>query len=119
MTYETTDFDGPNPDLETVSKEMLSSFKESLGADWIKLRPTMEIHIQEVRESIIHIKELQAEGELTEESAYELIEFQQLNMKMLMLEYGGMKDIAIETAINAAFKKVREAVNRLVNFELL
>ena len=111
--------DGEKPDLESVSKAMLGSFKDSLGTDWVRIRPDMERHVLEVRESITYITELQLEGELTEESARELIEFQQLNIKMLMIEYGGMKDIAIETAINAAFKKVRDAVNRLVNFELL
>jgi len=119
MTYTIDQGDAGKPDLETVSKEMLVIFKESLGADWGKIRPDMEKQVMEVRASIDYINELQIAGELTEESAREMIEFQELNIKMLMIEFGGMKDIAIETAINAAFKKVREAVNRLVNFELL
>ena len=119
MTYETETYGESNPDLETVGKEMLSSFKDSLGNDWIRLRPDMEKHVLGVRESIIYIGELQVEGELTEDGARELIEFQKLHMEALMMEYGGMKDIAVETAINAAFKKVRDAVNSLVNFELL
>lgn len=121
MTYETDTYNEPrhHPDIETVGKEMLSSFKDSLGADWIQLRPDMEIHIEGVRESIAYIRELQVEGELTEEAARELIEFQQLNIKMLIIEYSAMKDLAIEKAINSAFQKVREAVNSMVNFELL
>jgi hypothetical protein len=119
MTYETDNYDGPNPDLESVGRDMLSSFKDSLGADWIRLRPDMEKHIEGVRESIAYIGELQVQGELTEEGARELIEFQQLNMKMLIIECSAMKDLAIETAINSAFKKVRDAVNSMVNFELL
>ena len=119
MTYDTNNYDGPRPDLETVGKDMLSSFKDSLGTDWVSLRPDMEKQVQGVRESIVYINELQLEGELTEEAARELIEFQQLNIKMLIIEYSMMKDLAVETAVNAAFKKVREAVNSLVNFELL
>ena len=119
MTYDTNNYDGPRPDLETVGKDMLGSFKDSLGADWMRVRPDMEKQIQGVRESIVYISELQVEGELTEEAARELIEFQQLNIKMLIVESSAMKDLAIEKAINAAFLKVREAVNSLVNFELL
>jgi len=119
MTNETKYFDDTKPDLDTISAEMLSSFKDSLGKDWIKLRPNLEKQVQEVHESIRYIQILQERGELTEAAVHELLEYQQLNIKMLMLEYGGMKELAIETATNAAFKKVREAINRLVNFELL
>lgn len=119
MTDETNNVDGPNPDLETVSKDMLGSFKDSLGSHWLEIRPDMEKHIQGVRESIVYIGELQATGELSEEAARELIEFQKLHLEAVLIEFSGMKDLAIEAAVNAAFKKVREAVNRLVNFELL
>ena len=119
MTDEINTINGTTPDLESIAKDMLISFRTSLGVHWVQLRPAMEEQIQGVNESILYINKLQLEGELNEESARELIEFQQLNIKMLMVECDGLKDLAIESAINAAFEKVRGAVNRLVNFELL
>lgn len=121
MTYEidyndTTDAD---MDLETLAKDMLGSFKDSLGTHWIEARPVIEEQVTEVRRMIVYIREVEATGEITKEDAQELIEFQMLNMQMLQLEALALSEIAIETAINAAFKTVREAVNRLVNFELL
>ena len=98
---------------------MREAARTELGAMWPDVREYIEAENRKLIETLKMIELLRADNRIDPMTANSLLEGQKLVGKTLLLSVEGLKLIMIERTINAALDSVREAVNTVLDFELL
>jgi hypothetical protein len=106
-------------DAEALVAQMLAAAAKSLRKDWPKARTYAELEIRKLVATLLMIQALHAAGQLSAEEARLLLDMQKNATRSVLLTLRGLGIIAVEKAINAALKVVRQAINTALGFALL
>ena len=109
------------PDLSVpdLARDMLAAVKVSLGKDFSKAKNFARPELQRLARSLADIGKLVVSGKVTKQQARSLVEIHRNTTKMVLLTIEGLGIIAVENALNAAFKVIRDTVNAVVKFPLI
>jgi hypothetical protein len=100
-----------NIDTSKLLTEMLGAAKGVLKKKWPSAKSYAENEFRKLLEEAVHIGELKAQGKITEDEAFYLMNLQRNSARMVMLTLEGLGIIAVEEAINAALAVVRDTIN--------
>ena len=106
-------------DKRALHSSMREASREQLNDIWPDVREYIEAENRKLVETLKMIELLKANNRIDETTAKSLLEGQKLVGKTLLLSVEGLTLIMIERTLNAALDSVREAVNTVLNFELL
>jgi Asp-tRNA(Asn)/Glu-tRNA(Gln) amidotransferase B subunit len=98
---------------------MLAAGKDSLAADWPKAKDYANQEFKKLAQSLVDIAKLVAEGKVNSQQAKSLLQIHKNTTQQVLLTVQGLGIIAVENAINAALKSVRDAVNRAAGVAIL
>jgi hypothetical protein len=104
---------------DTLVKQMLAAAAKVLKKDWPEARLYAELEFTKLAQTILMIETQYALGQLTKTEAKLLLDIQRNAARAVILTLEGLGALAVEKAINAALKVVRDAVNAAVGFALL
>jgi len=105
--------------ISDIISPMVKAAASSLGEDWPEVKDYAVPELRKLAQSLIDITELRARDKLTQRQARSLIRIHKNTTMMVMLTVEGLGIIAVENAINAALKAVRETVNTFIGFKLV
>lgn len=103
----------------SLAAEMTAAAANELGDKWPDIRDYAKGEFKKIASDIVLIGRLRAQGKITSKRAKLHLEVQKNAAKTVLLASEGLGILAVEAAINAALKTVREAVNAAVGFVLL
>ncbi|WP_431112960.1 hypothetical protein [Variovorax paradoxus] len=106
-------------DVNDIGIKMLVAAEGVLKNKWVKVKPYIESETKIFAERLANIARLRAAGSISEQRARDLVAFQKEAFETVLLAVEGLTQLAIEEALNAALKAVRDAVNVAVGFVLL
>ena len=106
-------------DVDDLGAKMLEAARGVLTAKWTKARPYVESETKIFAERLASITRLRAAGSISEQRAKDLVAFQEEAFETVLLAVEGLTQLAIEEALNAALKAVRDTVNTAIGFALL
>lgn len=99
--------------------KMLEAFKENLTQSWPDIRDYAETELRGLAEGVALIERLRAANSIDDEQAKLLLEMKKNTAKIVLLSLEGLGILAVEQAMNAALKSIKESVNKALNFSLL
>ena len=106
-------------DVEALLQGMLVAAKEVLDEDWPDIKEHAETELKGIAEGIALVERLRIQGKITQNQAKALIKMKAKTAEIVLLTIEGLGIIAVEKAINAALKSVKDAVNTALDFRLL
>lgn len=98
---------------------MRTASREQLQALWPDVREYIEAENRKLVETLKMIELLRDNNRIDETTAKSLLDGQKLVGKTLLLSVEGLTLIMIESTLNAALDSVRDAVNTVLDFDLL
>ena len=104
---------------DALVKQMLSAAGKVLKKDWPEARKYAELEFTKLAQTMAMIQTQHKLGELNKTEARLLMDIQRHAARAVLLTLEGLGAIAVEKAINAAFRVVRDAVNAAIGFALL
>ncbi|MGB0847940.1 MAG: hypothetical protein ACPGSM_14510 [Thiolinea sp.] len=99
--------------------QMREATRRELGALWPDVREYFEAENRKLVETLKMIALLKAAGKIDHLTAQSLLEGQKMVRRTLLLTVEGLTTIMIENTLNAALDSIREAVNTVLDFDLL
>jgi hypothetical protein len=105
--------------MTDMLESMMGAARESLAEDWPRARDYAKPEFKKLAQSLIDITRLAASGKVNGEQARALLRIHRNTTLTVMLTVEGLGVIAVENAINAALKAVRDTVNAVTPFRLL
>lgn len=105
--------------VNDLGAKMLTAAEGVLTAKWAKVRPYVESETRILAERLASIARLRAAGSISEERAKDLVAFQKEAFETVLLAVEGLTQLAVEEALNAALKAVRDTVNTAIGFALI
>ena len=102
-----------------LAAEMTAAAADSLGDKWPDIKDYAKGEFKKIAADIVLIGQLRARKKISSRRAKLHLEMQKNATKTVLLSVEGLGILAVETALNAALKTVREAVNAAVGFVLL
>lgn len=106
-------------DVGKLSQEMLKAAKGVFEKDWPAVKEHAETELRGIAEGIALIERLRLQGKITQKQAKSLLKMKKNTAEIVLLTLEGLGIIAVEKAINAALKAVKDTVNESLNFALL
>lgn len=106
-------------DVDGLLRSMAAAAKEVFGEDWPEIRELAETELKGIAEGIALIERLRLEGKISQKQAKLLIRMKKNTAQIVLLTIEGLGIIAVEKAINAALKMVKDTVNQALDFRLL
>lgn len=99
--------------------DMLRAAEGVLKKEWPEVREYAETEFKKLSETLLLIERLKAEKKITKKQADLHIQIWKNTARMVLLTLEGLGIIAVENAINAALKVVRDTVNTAIGWKLL
>lgn len=109
----------PQIDVEKLVKQMMSAALGVLKKKGPAVGKYAAVEFRKLGETLMNIQKMKRAGEIDKEEARILIEIQKNAMRSVMLTVEGLGVIAVEQAINAALRVVRDAVNSAIGWKLI
>ena len=106
-------------DVGELLEQMLDAAKEVLEADWPEIKEHAETELKGIAEGIALVKRLRLQGKISQKQAKSLIKMKRNTAQIVLLTLEGLGIIAVEKAINAAIKVIKDTVNDTLDFALL
>ncbi len=106
-------------DVGELASKMHEAFKGELSNKWPDVKDYAEAESKKLAENFVMIEKLKLSGEITEEQAKLHHEIQRNATRSVLLTVEGLGLLAVEQAINAAMKVLKETVNGALDFALL
>lgn len=104
-------------------KQLLTNMREAsrteLDSFWPSIKDYIETENRKMVETFKMIERLNKANRIDALTAKSLIEGQIISRKAVLETVDGMQTIMIENSLNAALKSVKQAVNRVLQFQLL
>lgn len=98
---------------------MLAAARQSLGKDWPKAKDYAKTAFTGLAHALVDISALAASGKVNKQQAQALLRIHRNTTTMVLLTIEGLGIIAVENAVNAALKVVRDAVNAAAGLAIL
>jgi hypothetical protein len=105
--------------VQLLVKQMLAAAGKVLKKDWPEARKYAELEFTKLAQTMAMIQTQSALGELSKTEAKLLMDIQRNAARSVLLTLEGLGALAVEKAINAALRVVKETVNVAVGFALL
>lgn len=102
-----------------LGKDILAAFKGSLTEKWPDIKEYGEAEAKKLAQTLVMIEALKESGKINKRQATLHLEIQKNATRTVLLTLEGLGVLAVEGAINAALKVVKDAVNTAVGFALL
>jgi hypothetical protein len=106
-------------DVSELVTNMLNAAKDVLGRKWPEAKDYAETAFAQIGEAISFIETQRALGKMPDEKARLHLEIQKNTSKTVMLTLEGLGTVAVEAAINAALKVIKDTVNTALGFVLI
>lgn len=106
-------------DVSQLVSHMLEAARDVLGRKWPEAKDYAEAAFIQIGEAIIFIETQRALGKMSEEKARLHLDVQKNTSKTILLTLEGLGIVAVESAINAALKVIKDTVNRALGFVLI
>lgn len=105
--------------VSRLASQMLGAAQEDLKGNWNEIRVYAEAEARKIAETIKMTEKLYAEGEITAKAEKLHLRIQKNAAMTVLLAGGGLGILAVEKAINAAIRSIRDTVNTAIGFTLL
>ena len=106
-------------DLSKLLSDMLNAAKGSLGNKWPIAKDYAESEFKKMGEQIISIEKMKLTGDISDEEAKILFSMQASASKAVLLTIEGMGLLAVEAAINAVLKVIKDTVNTAIGVAII
>jgi predicted nucleic acid-binding protein len=106
-------------DVDALVKRMAEAARDVFDKDWPEIKELAETELKGIAEGIALIERLRLEGKISQKQARLLIRMKKNTAQIVLLTIKGLGIIAVEKAINAALKVVKDTVNEALDFRLL
>ncbi|MFQ5844714.1 MAG: hypothetical protein ACE5JG_06965 [Planctomycetota bacterium] len=103
----------------TVARDMIRAAAGALEDRWPDARLFAETELRKLAQSLVMLARGVAKGSITPKAARALLEMNKNSARTVILTVEGLGLLAVEAALNAALKVVRDAVNTAAGFRLL
>lgn len=105
--------------VSQLRRAMVSAAKDELGDKWPEIKIYAESEAKKIAETIKMIAKLTKDGDLSPGAARLHLRIQKNAARTVLLTVEGLGLLAVESAINAAVRAVKETVNTALNFKLI
>ena len=102
-----------------LASQMTAAAADELGEKWPDIRDFARGEFKKIAADIVLIGRLRARKKISSKRARLHLEMQKNATKTVFLTVEGLGILAVEAAMNAALKTIRDAVNTAVGFVLL
>jgi hypothetical protein len=109
----------PTLDVSTLLKDMLGAAKNSLGNKWPKVKDLATNSFKKLSQVLVDIETMKLAGTISNEQASLMLDMEKNTFKIVMLSVEILGILAVEDALNAALKVVKQTVNTAVGFALV
>lgn len=106
-------------DVSELVSDMLNAARGVLGRKWPEAKDYAETAFTRIGEAISFIEMQRALGKMSDEKARIHFNIQKNASKTIMLTLEGLGVVAVEAAINAALKVIKDTVNTALGFVLI
>lgn len=106
-------------DAKQLVKTMLGAASTELKEAWPEVKEFAESEAQKIASDILMIEKLHLAGRISKKRARLHLQIQKNASKTVLLTIKGMGLIAVEEAINATVRAIREPVNAAIGFALI
>ena len=105
--------------VDDLVKRMLTAAAGPLKAEWPDAKAYAELEFTKLAQTLLMIQASYALGQINKTEAKLLLDIQRNAARSVLLTLQGLGALAVEQAINAALKTVRDAVNAAIGFALI
>ena len=105
--------------VDKLVKEMFEAFEESLADKWPQVKDYAESEAKKIAESLVMIEKLLVTDQISKKQAKLHLQIQKNATRMVLLTIEGLGIVAVEQAINAALKVLKDTVNSALDFKLI
>lgn len=105
--------------VSDVLSDIIKAASASLGEDWSGIKDFAEPEFKRLAQSLVDIGELIAAKKVTKRQGQALLNIHKNTTQIVLLTAKGLGVVAVENAINAALRAVRNTVNTALGFKLL
>ncbi|MFQ5847953.1 MAG: hypothetical protein ACE5IQ_09855 [Candidatus Methylomirabilales bacterium] len=109
----------PDIDVEKLVKRMGSAALRVLKKKYPSVQKYAEVEFRKFGVTIVNIQKMKLAGDIDKEEARLLMEIQKNAMRSVMVTVEGLGIIAVEQAINAALRVVKDTVNSAIGWKLI
>ena len=106
-------------DVSELVSDMLIAARDVLGRRWPEAKGYAETAFVQIAEAILYIETQRALGKMSQEKARLHLDIQKNTSKTVMLTLEGLELVAVEAAINAALKVIKDTINKTLGFLLI
>jgi len=106
-------------DTKKLVKDMLEAAAAPLRRAWPEVRDYAEAEFRKLADTMTTVQKLEQSGQITKKRAKLHLEIQKNAMRTVLLTIEGLGILAVEKAINAALRVVRDTVNSALGWSLL
>ncbi|MEH6640580.1 MULTISPECIES: hypothetical protein [Halomonadaceae] len=106
-------------DVGELLEKMLDAAKAVLEEDWPEIKEHAETELKGIAEGIALVERLRLQGKISQKQAKSLIKMKRNTAQIVLLTLEGLGVLAVEKAINAAIKAIKDTVNGTLDFALL
>ena len=105
--------------VDDLLAKMLEAAKSAFSKDWPAVKEHAETELKGVAEGIALVERLRIQGKISQKQAKLLIKMKKNTAQIVLLTIKGMELVAVENALNASLKVVKDNVNDALGFALL
>ena len=102
-----------------LTRDMVAAAKGELSDEWPEIKMYAEAEARKIAETIKMVGKLYAQGKITAAAAKLHLKIQRNAARMVLLTVEGLGILAVEKAINAAVRAIKDSVNAAVGFVLI
>lgn len=106
-------------DIDAIGKQMIAAAQGVVKEKWPSTKSYFESESKAYAARLATIVQLREEGLISETRAKQHVAFQTNAYETVLLAVGGLTQLLIEQALNAAIAVIRDVVNKAIGFALL
>ena len=105
--------------IDAIGKKMIAAAQSVVKEKWPSTKSYFESESKAYAARLATIVQLREEGLISETRAKQHVEFQTNAYETVLLAVGGLTQLLVEQALNAAIAVIRDVVNKAIGFVLL
>ena len=106
-------------DINVLAKNILTAAKGVFDEKWPEVQNYAESEAQMYAQRLASVAKMYADGIISKERAKKHLAMQKEAWETTLIAVGGLSQLMIEAALNAAINVIRGAVNKTIGFALL
>ena len=105
--------------VDELATSMLAAAKAVFDSDWPMVKEYAEVELRGIADGVVMIEKYRLEERISQKQAKTLIKMKKNTAQIVLLTIEGIGIIAVEKAINAALKVVKDTINTSIGFNLI